>query len=194
MLMFQGIDNFIDTFITNLGVFGPFIGCLGILVESMVPILPLFVFITLNFLAFGNIWGFLISWIFTCLGCLLSFILFRKKVQTWVYKRIHERGLISKETIDILASLKFEQLVTIIAMPFTPAFLVNIVAGISNMSYKKFICSLLIGKIFLVYFWGFVGVSLVDSIKNPIYLVRVLILLLIAYGFSKIINKKLKIS
>ena len=82
MLMFQGIDNFIDTFITNLGVFGPFIGCLGILVESMVPILPLFVFITLNFLAFGNIWGFLISWIFTCLGCLLSFILFRKKVQT----------------------------------------------------------------------------------------------------------------
>ena len=191
--MFDAIDNFIDTFITNLGVWGPIIGCLGITIESMLPILPLFVFITLNFLAFGNILGFVISWIFTCLGCFLSFLLFRKKIQTWIYKRIHKKGLISKETMDIIASLKFEQLVTIIAMPFTPAFLVNIVAGLSKMSYKKFISSLLIGKIFLVYFWGFVGASLVDSIKNPIYLVRVLILLLIAYVFSKVINKKLKI-
>ncbi len=191
--MFDTINSFIDTFIQSLGVMGPFVGCLGILLESMFPILPLFVFITLNFLAFGQLWGFLISWIFTCLGCFLSFLLFRLKVQTWVYRKIQERGLISKETMDIIANLKFEQLVTIIAIPFTPAFLVNIVAGISKMSYRKFISSLLLGKVFLVYFWGFVGVSLVDSIRNPIYLVRVILLLLIAYLVSKIINKKLKI-
>ena len=61
------------------------------------------------------------------------------------------------------------------------------------MSYKKFLGALLIGKVFLVYFWGFVGVSLIESIKNPIYLVRVGILLLIAYVISKIISKKFKI-
>ena len=61
------------------------------------------------------------------------------------------------------------------------------------MSYKKFLGALLIGKAFLVYFWGFIGVSLIESIKNPEYLIRVLILLAIAYIISKIVSKKFKI-
>ena len=191
--MFDAIDTFIDTTLQNMGVWGPFVGCLFILIESMIPILPLFVFITLNFLAFGNIFGFIISWIFTCLGCLISFFLFRRKVQTWLFKRIKKHGIISQNTIEVITNLKFEQLTTIIAMPFTPAFLVNIAAGLSKMSLKKFLGALLIGKIFLVYFWGFVGVSLIESIKNPIYLVRVGILLVLAYVLSRIISKKFRI-
>lgn len=193
IIMFDAIDTFIDTMLQGLGVWGPIVGCFFILIESMIPILPLFVFITLNFLAFGNILGFLISWIFTCIGCFISFLLFRCKVQTWLFKKIKKKGIISEHTIEVITNLKFEQLTTIIAIPFTPAFLVNIAAGLSRMSYKKFLGALLIGKVFLVYFWGFVGVSLIESIKNPIYLVRVGILLLIAYVISKIISKKFKI-
>lgn len=191
--MFDTIDTFIDTTLQSLGVWGPIVGCFFILIESMIPVLPLFVFITLNFLAFGNILGFIISWVFTCLGCFLSFLIFRCKVQTWLFKRIKKKGIISEHTIDMITNLKFEELTTIIAIPFTPAFLVNIAAGLSKMSYKKFLGALLIGKVFLVYFWGFVGVSLIESIRNPIYLIRVGILLLIAYFLSKIISKKFKI-
>ena len=191
--MFEAIDTFIDTTLQGMGVWGPIIGCFFILIESMVPVLPLFVFITLNFLAFGNILGFIISWIFTCIGCFISFLLFRCKVQTWLFKRLKKQGIISEHTIDVITNLKFEELTTIIAIPFTPAFLVNIAAGLSKMSYKKFLGALLIGKIFLVYFWGFVGVSLIESIKNPIYLVRVGVLLVIAYVLSKIISKKFKL-
>ena len=191
--MFEAIDTFIDTTLQGMGVWGPIVGCFFILIESMVPVLPLFVFITLNFLAFGNILGFIISWIFTCIGCFISFLLFRCKVQTWLFKRLKKQGIVSEHTIDVITNLKFEELTTIIAIPFTPAFLVNIAAGLSKMSYKKFLGALLIGKIFLVYFWGFVGVSLIESIKNPIYLVRVCVLLVIAYVLSKIISKKFKI-
>lgn len=191
--MFEMIDTFIDTALQGLGVWGPIVGCFFIVIESMVPILPLFVFITLNFLAFGNILGFIISWVFTCIGCFIAFLLFRKKVQTWLFKRIKKNGLISEHTIEVITNLKFEQLTTIIAIPFTPAFLVNIVAGLSKMSYKKYLGALLIGKMFLVYFWGFVGVSLIESIKNPIYLVRVFVLLLIAYVISRIVSKKFNI-
>ena len=193
IIMFDAIDTFIDTMLQGLGVWGPIVGCFFILIESMIPVLPLFVFITLNFLAFGNILGFFISWLFTCIGCFISFLLFRCKVQTWLFKKIKKKGIISEHTIEVITNLKFEQLTTIIAIPFTPAFLVNIAAGLSRMSYKKFLGALLIGKVFLVYFWGFVGVSLIESIKNPIYLVRVGILLLIAYVISKIISKKFKI-
>ena len=188
--MFQAIDNFINITLESMGMWGPILGCFLILIESILPFLPLFVFITINFLAYGKIIGFLISWIFTCLGCVISFFLFRKNIQTWLYRHLKSKGLISKKTIDLITNLKFEQLTTIIALPFTPAFLVNIAAGLSKMKFKKFIMAILIGKVFIVYFWGFVGVSLLDSIKNPIYLVRVAVLLFIAYILSMIINKK----
>lgn len=191
--MFEMIDVFIDSTLQDMGNFGPIFGCFLIVIESMLPILPLFVFITLNFVAFGPIWGFVISWIFTCIGCLISFFLFRKKVQTWFFRRLKKKGVISEHTIKLITNLKFEELVTIIAIPFTPAFLVNIAAGLSNMNFKKYLGALLIGKIFLVYFWGFVGVSLIESIKNPIYLLRVLVLMSLAYLLSKIVNKKLRL-
>lgn len=192
--MFEMIDTFIDTTLQGMGIWGPIVGCFLITIESMVPILPLFVFITLNFLAFGNILGFVISWFFTCIGCSISFFLFRSKVQTWLYKRLKKKGLISQDTMKKITSLKFEQLTTIIAIPFTPAFLVNIACGLSEMSFKKYIGSLMIGKFFLVYFWGFVGVSLVESVKNPIYLVKVGLMLIVAYIISKVVNKKLNLN
>ena len=192
--MFEMIDTFIDTTLQGMGIWGPIVGCFLITIESMVPILPLFVFITLNFLAFGNILGFIISWFFTCIGCSISFFLFRSKVQTGLYKRLKKKGLISQDTMKKITSLKFEQLTTIIAIPFTPAFLVNIACGLSEMSFKKYIGSLMIGKFFLVYFWGFVGVSLVESVKNPIYLVKVGLMLIVAYIVSKVVNKRLNLN
>jgi len=191
--MFNMIDTFISNMLQYLGVWGPIAGCFFIIIESIVPILPLFVFITLNFLAFGNIVGFIISWLFTCIGCSISFFIFRKKIQNWWYKRIKNNGLISVDTMNKISKLRFEQLVTIIALPFTPAFLVNIACGLSKMKFKKFFVALMLGKAFIVYFWGFVGVSLLESLKNPIYLIRVGIMLLVAYVISKIVNKKLNI-
>lgn len=193
IIMLELIDTFIDTTLNSLGVFGPILGCFLIVIESMVPILPLFVFITLNFLSFGHFWGFIISWIFTCIGCSISFFLFRKKVQTWLYKRLKKRGIISKESIDKITNLRTEQLALIIALPATPAFMVNIVAGLSQMSYKKFLSALLIGKIFLVYFCGYIGCSLIESLKHPEVLIKVGIMLLIAYVLGKIVSKKFKI-
>ena len=66
--------------------------------------------------------------------------------------------------------INFNSLCLIIAIPFTPAFLVNIAAGLTNMNFKKYLYALLIGKIFLIIFWGFIGTSLINSFKNPINL------------------------
>ena len=42
----------------------------------------------------------------------------------------------------------------------------------------------------MVYFWGFVGTSIIESLKNPSGLIKVGIALLIAFIVSKIVNKK----
>ena len=87
-------------------------------------------------------------------------------------------------------NFKLQQLVVILAIPFTPAFAVNIAAGLSDMSLKKYLSALLIGKIFMVYFWGFVGLNLAECLTNPIALVKVAVLVLIAYIASTLVNKK----
>ena len=56
------------------------------------------------------------------------------------------------------------------------------------MPKKKFIVALLIGKIGLVYFWGYIGTSLVESLKNPIILVKIVIILLVTYIISKLLK------
>lgn len=192
MEFIQNIDKIINSFLVNIGVFGPILGCFCILIESILPILPLFVFITINFLVFGSIVGFLVSWIFTVLGCLLSFFLFRKKMKHWFDCKIKNSNK-CKKLIGIVNKIKLEQLTSIIAVPFTPAFMVNIAAGLSKMSVKKFIIAILIGKIFLVLFWGFVGTSLVQSLTHPLALIKVILLVVIAYIASKIISKKFQI-
>lgn len=189
MNFFGNLDTIINDFLLNIGIYGPILGCFCILIESIVPILPLFVFITINFLVFGNIVGFLISWFFTVLGCMFSFFLFRSKIKNWFDKKIKNQEKL-KKVMHVVTKVKLEQLTSIIAVPFTPAFMVNIAAGLSKMSFKKFFVALLIGKIFLVLFWGFVGTSLVQSLTHPIALLKVVILVLMAFLVSKIINKK----
>lgn len=183
------LDNLINTFLLNIGIYGPILGCFCILMESIFPILPLFVFITINFLVFGSIVGFIISWIFTVLGCLMSFFLFRKKIKGWFDKKTKNSKQL-KRIMTVVNKVKLEQLTAIIAVPFTPAFMVNIAAGLSKMSFKKFLIALCIGKIFLVLFWGFVGTSLVQSLTHPIALLKVVVLVVIAFIVSKMINKK----
>ncbi len=193
--LLESIDTFTETVLTNLGIWGALISCLLIVVESILPVLPLCVFVTLLFYTFGNVAGFFISWICTCIGCYLSFILFRSKVKGWFEQKLVNgkvKGQIEKIRTYI-DSISLSGLAVLVAIPFTPAFAVNIAAGLSNMPKKKFIIGILIGKVFMVYFWGYIGTTLLESITHPTYLLRICLLLLLAYIISKVANKWFKL-
>ncbi len=192
MVLLEKIDIFINNLISMVGIYGPIVSCLLIIAESIIPIMPLSVFITINFINFGSIIGFLVSWIFTIIGCSLSFFLFQKYFQNFFEKRIRINKQINK-FMKIIEKLKFQQLVLILAIPFTPAFIVNIAAGLSKMTYQKYLRALVISKIFLVYFWGYVGTNLLQSLTNPAALIKVIVLIIIAYLVSKLVNTKFNI-
>lgn len=189
--MLDKLSDFIQNFLFSLGVFAPIFSCLLIVIESMVPILPLCVFITINFYYFGSFFGFLISYIFTCIGSFISYTLVKNGVKILAIESAEKTGLLNK-AIKIIKNVELPTLVTIIAIPFTPAFMVNIAAGLAKFNTKKYLISLLIGKIFMVYFWGFVGVSLIESLKNPYILIKVIIMVLIAYLIAIITKKFIK--
>lgn len=185
------IDDFITTILSSLGLYGPIFGCFLILIESILPILPLSVFITLNFYSFGHLWGFLISYVLTLMGCSLAFFLSRKILRgrfEYLVKKFDKNKVL--KLMNRFKEIKFQHLVTILAFPFTPAFLVNIFSGISDMQYKKFLLATIISKPFMVYFWGYLGVTLLESLTHPVYLIKVILMVILAYILSTIVTKK----
>lgn len=190
--LFNSFYIFIMNAIDALGVYGPLLGSLFIILESIIPPLPLFVFITINFVAFGKVLGFIISWICTCIGCILSYYLVKKLFRNWVVNKIKDVNLLTK-CMNYVENLSLTQVTMILSIPFTPAFMVNIAAGLCNMNFKKFLTAILISKIFLVYFWGVVGTSLLESFHNPTSLITVVVMIVIAYILSIVIKKVFKI-
>ena len=179
-------------FIENSGFFGVLIACILILFESMIPILPLLVFITINFLVLGKVLGFIVSWVFTILGCIISYYIFKKGFGNKFDRLIEDKEKLKKYT-NVFKNISIGKLVLIISMPFTPAFMVNIVAGLIKMDFKKYFIALLFGKIALVYFWGFIGTSFIESIQNPVILFKIIVIMGCTYLLYMIVNKILKL-
>lgn len=191
--VFSNFYNFIMNTIDAMGVYGPLLGSLFIVLESIIPPLPLFVFITINFLAFGYVMGFIISWVCTIIGCVISYFLVKKLLRNFVVKKIKNVDLLNR-CMHYIENMSLTKITVILAIPFTPAFMMNIAAGLVNMNFKKFFIAILVSKIFLVYFWGFVGTSLVESFQNPSSLITVVVMMLLAYSTSLIIKKVFKVN
>lgn len=168
-------------------VIGLGIGMSTIILESIIPILPLGLFIATNMILFGNIVGFFISWIATIIGCSISFFLFRKG-----FHHVHYKGNLAAiaKRID---KISFSTLVVLMSFPFSPAFLFNIAAGCSKLSYPKYLVALILSKSIIVYFWGFIGTTLVDSMTTPSVLWKLLGLLFGAFLLSKIAIRNFKL-
>lgn len=187
-----GISNFIMNFVNGLGIYGIILSCLLILVESIIPVLPLAVFITFNFLNFGSLFGFILSWVFTVFGCILSYFIFKKGFGNKFSNLTKDKDKLNNLLFKF-NNINMSELVVIVAIPFAPAFLLNIAAGLSNMDFKKFLVAILIGKLSIVYFWGYIGTSLIESFSNPIIILKIIIIMVIVYLISLILKKVLKI-
>ncbi len=189
--MLEQLPVYIEDFVLSLGAYAPILACFFITVESMLPILPLFVFITINFISFGHVVGFFISWIFTCLGCFLSYFLVRKGLSNWTMAKAKKVKSL-EEVIAFVKKISPATLAAVIACPFMPAFAINIAAGLVKMDFKKFALSILIGKICMVYFWGYVGTGIIESFQDPTILLKIMIMILAAYLATLFINKIIK--
>ena len=181
------INTAVDVITNFMSKFGIISGIFLIILESMLPVLPLGVFIALNVLSFGEVIGFIVSWLSTVIGCMLAFYICRYLKEK--YEKKYGKDTKINKFKNIISNISLSNLVLIISMPFTPAFAVNIGAGLSNIKPKKYLMALLIGKLPIVFFWGFVGKSFIESISDPYTIMQIIVLLIISYLVSKVVNK-----
>ena len=186
------IDTIVNNVVVYLQQFGIPFGCFIVILEAVVPALPLGVFIAFNMMAFGVVVGFVISWASTIFGCILAYTFFSKVASKKIEGFLNRHPQVMKFK-NVFKSISFSNLVLIVALPFSPAFLINAACGLSKMQFKKFISAIMIGKLSIVYFWGFISKSLLESVTDLKTIIIVVILLLSSFIISKIVNKKLKI-
>jgi uncharacterized membrane protein YdjX (TVP38/TMEM64 family) len=79
------VMGFLNDMINNLhgwletaGIWGGLVCCALIIIEPLLPFLPMFIFVTVNLLIFGYVLGFILSYICSVLGCLLFYIVINK--------------------------------------------------------------------------------------------------------------------
>lgn len=190
----EGISDLINKIVEVMVSFGPIGGFLLTILESIFPPLPLGAIVGLNMISFGKIFGFLISYVATLFGCMMSFFLFRylfrDKYLNWFKEK--NRAVINK-WMEKLSDIDFNTLVVIFALPITPAFFVNIAGGLSNISSRKYLIAMMIGKPAMLLFYGYIAVSFVDSLNNPVNFIKVGVLVFLAYLISKIVEKIVKV-
>lgn len=187
----EGIQSIFERF----EQFGIFAGFFLVILESFVPVLPLFAIVILNINSYGFILGFLISYTASVTGSYLVFLVVR-----FLFRNPAQRYIHSKEKLERMLRFVDERGFTfafiLLALPFTPTSVVNVIAALSNMKAKVYLLILLVAKVIMIGSMALVGYDITEFFNSPVRLVFSSVLLVVLYLFSKwyqrYLNKKLK--
>lgn len=152
----------IQEFLVKVGPWGPLIFIVIQLGQVMYPVIPGGLSLVVGQLIFGHAWGFLYSFIGVTLGSMINFYLARKFGKTFV------RAFVMEETYEkyyawITKGKRFEiMLGTAFALPGFPDDFLCMIAGLTNMTFKRFMFIYFIFKPITLYIYGFGGASATD--------------------------------
>lgn len=170
---------------------GPLPGILLPFIEAFLPFLPLFVFVMSNSVAYGLLKGFLYSWIGSSVGSIAVFLLIRKFGKKKIMLKIKQ----NRQVIHVTSWVErhgFGPLFILLCFPFSPSSIINIVAGLSNVSRQQFLLAVLLGKSVMIFSIAYIGSSIVEFAKNPIKTIVVTVCILVFWVFGKFLEKKIQ--
>ena len=139
--------------IKSYGLIAPLIFLLIQIVQVVFPVIPGGASCLVGVLAFGPIEGFIYNYVGLTLGSIVSFFLSRNFGLPLINK------LFKKETVDkylgYVRTKKFEKIFFLgIFLPGTPDDLLCYIAGISGLTFFRFLFIILIGKPFTLIFYS----------------------------------------
>ncbi len=170
--------------------FGPVLAILLPMIEAFLPFLPLFAFVFANAASFGFWPGFFYSWLGSCIGTILVFLLVRKYGQTRFFRFLHRHPRIER-LIHWMDDRGFGPIFLVFCFPFTPSALVNVVAALSKINILDFILALVLGKIVMIGSVSFIGYDLQSFFRSPMKTFIVLVVIAFMWLLGKFVERKL---
>ncbi|MFC0189220.1 TVP38/TMEM64 family protein [Fictibacillus aquaticus] len=166
-------------------------GILLPMLESFIPVLPLFVFVAGNAAAYGFWLGFLYSWIGVCAGSVIVFTVVRKFGQKRILGFLTRHEKINK-TLLWVERHGFGMLFLLYCFPFTPSALINVVAGVSQISTRTYFLALFLGKLVMIAIVSFIGYDFMDVIKSPVKIGLIVFGIFVLWLGGKVVESRLK--
>lgn len=183
------LDNIMNL-IAQYRSFGPLPGILLPMVEAFLPFMPLVLLVMANANAFGLWLGFLYSWIGASVGAYLVFLLIRKFGQRRFLSFLKRQPKVQK-LMNWVERHGFGPLFLLLCFPFTPSALVNIVAGLSKISYAQYMLAILAGKMVMIFTVSFVGHDIRSLITQPERTAIVAVIIFVLWLVGKRIENRI---
>lgn len=134
------------TFLRECGIWAPIIFVLIQILQVVFPIAPGAVGCLAGVVIFGPVWGFIYNYVGISIGSVLAFALSKQYGKPFVKRMIGEKNYRKYiGWMDKRRGFDFAFAVAIF-LPVAPDDLLCFIAGLTKMSYKKFICIILLGK------------------------------------------------
>lgn len=166
--IFDSTENF-EQFIKGLGMWGPIAFISIQAVQIVLPVLPAPVCCLAGVVSYGPWIGFLYNYIGITIGSCLAFGISRK------YGFLLARSIVSEATFEKYTKWlehgekKFHKLFAIaIVLPVAPDDFLCYLAGLTKMSFKKFLVIILLGKPFSLLSYSF-GMEAFSVFKMKFY-------------------------
>lgn len=135
--LFSSRDN-LEIFLSQAGIAAPIIFLLIQTIQVVIPILPGGVTSLISVVVFGPVWGFIYSYAGMMAGSVISFLLVRKYGKKLILKLISEDHY-NKYIGWLERGKRFHLLfAAAIFLPFFPDDVLCMLAGLSDMSLKRF--------------------------------------------------------
>lgn len=143
-----------------------------------------------NSVAYGLLKGFTYSWVGSSLGSITVFFLIRM----FKYRQFTQKIVNNKQVAQVTAWVErrgFGLIFILLCFPFSPSSVINIVAGMSNVSRQQFVLAVLLGKAVMIFSIAYVGTSALEFAKNPMKTIVVSIVIILFWMVGKLLEKRL---
>ncbi|MBU8790354.1 MULTISPECIES: TVP38/TMEM64 family protein [Oceanobacillus] len=191
VLQKEGTEDFIMQLLDQYEGLGPVPGFVLPFIEAFLPFLPLIVFVLTNAAAYGLFEGFLLSWLGASSGAVVVFIIIRQvRNRKWV-KKIRKNKQVTAVT-SWVDKHGFGPLFVLLAFPFSPSSIINVVAGLSKISIQQFALAVLLGKSVMIFSISYVGSSIMEFAEKPMKTIIVLIIIVLFWIIGKVVEKRLE--
>lgn len=170
--------------------FGPLPGMIITMLESFLPFLPLIAFVIANAAAYGLWKGFFFSWIGICIGSVIVFFISRRfgqKFTAYIFRRYPT----ARNFLQWIERKGFTTIFVVSCIPFSPSFLINVVAGLTRVPFTTFLIAILLGKAFMVFLVSYIGYDLPKLVYQPWKLGILVIIILIMWIIGRKLETKL---
>lgn len=175
--------------LNQISSMGMFAGVGLAMIEAFFPPLPLILFVTINVMAFGFWTGYLYSWLGSCIGSIIVFLVIKKFGQ----KRFQQKIAKNEKIYNIFNWIKdkgFTPIFFLLTFPFTPSIVVCGLAALAGIKNREYISALVLGKLIMIFSLSFIGFNIRAFVEQPL---KSILLISITFAISLIGKKVIKL-